>query len=243
VGRAAAVLSRRRAAAFAVLAAAVVAWYVVAPHLPKIGLWWDVVLVAFVVIPATLGLVALALPIRRLPGMLVVAIALGLLAFAFEKLGWGLPANFAKLWAAAIFGFWFLRFFEELWWVVVIAVLVPIVDTISVWRGPTHEITTHHFHVYTSVSIAFVVPHGGAAYLGPPDVLFYGLFLAAADRFGLRVGWTWFATTMMYGLTVVTANAAHVGGLPALPFLSVGFLAANADLLWQRRGEVKRRSG
>ena len=38
----------------------------------------------------------------------------------------------------------------------------------------------------------------------------------------------------MYGLTIVIANAADVGGLPALPFLSVGFLAANADLLWTR---------
>jgi hypothetical protein len=37
--------------------------------------------------------------------------------------------------------------------------------------------------------------------------------------------------TGMYGLTVVTANAANVGGLPALPFLSFGFLVANADLL------------
>jgi hypothetical protein len=50
----------------------------------------------------------------------------------------------------------------------------------------------------------------------------------------LRVGWTWFATTFMYGATVVIANVAHVGGLPALPFLSFGFLVANGDLLWRR---------
>ena len=40
--------------------------------------------------------------------------------------------------------------------------------------------------------------------------------------------------TAMYGITVVAANAANVGGLPALPFLSVGFLLANGDLLWRR---------
>jgi hypothetical protein len=40
--------------------------------------------------------------------------------------------------------------------------------------------------------------------------------------------------TGMYSLTVVVANATHVGGLPALPFLSFGFLVANADLLWRR---------
>jgi hypothetical protein len=38
----------------------------------------------------------------------------------------------------------------------------------------------------------------------------------------------------MYGLTIVIANAADVNGLPALPFLSFGFLVANADLLWRR---------
>ncbi|MDE3026274.1 MAG: hypothetical protein KGI93_11975, partial [Acidobacteriota bacterium] len=117
---------------------------------------------------------------------------------------------------------------------VVVAVVIPFVDAISVWRGPTHAITAHHFEVYTSVSIAFLVPGGGAAYLGPPDVLFFALFLAAAARWGLRVGWTWVAITGMYSLTVVLANAAEVNGLPALPFLSVGFLGANADLLRRR---------
>ena len=37
----------------------------------------------------------------------------------------------------------------------------------------------------------------------------------------------------MYSFTVVFANALDVGGLPALPFLSFGFLVANADLLWR----------
>ena len=44
--------------------------------------------------------------------------------------------------------------------------------------GPTHAITRHHFEVYTAVAIAFLVPGGGAAYLGPPDMLFFALFLA-----------------------------------------------------------------
>ena len=111
---------------------------------------------------------------------------------------------------------------------------MPFVDAISVWRGPTHTITAHHFGVYTAVSIAFLVPGGGAAYLGPPDVLFFALFLSAARRWGLRVGWSWVGMTAMYGLTIVIANAADIGGLPALPFLSVGFLAPNAGLLWAR---------
>jgi hypothetical protein len=134
-----------------------------------------------------------------------------------------------------VFAGWaFLVLFERLSWVVIVALVIPLVDSISVWRGPTHSITTHHFHVYLDVAIAFLVPAGRAAYLGPPDVLFYALFLAAAARWGLRVGWTWIATTFMYGITIVIANAVDVGGLPALPFLSFGFLLANADLLWMR---------
>jgi hypothetical protein len=40
--------------------------------------------------------------------------------------------------------------------------------------------------------------------------------------------------TVMYSLTLVIANAAKLDGLPALPFLSFGFLVANADLLWKQ---------
>jgi hypothetical protein len=40
--------------------------------------------------------------------------------------------------------------------------------------------------------------------------------------------------TGMYSLTLVIANLAEINGLPALPFLSFGFLLANADLLWRQ---------
>jgi hypothetical protein len=40
--------------------------------------------------------------------------------------------------------------------------------------------------------------------------------------------------TAMYSLTLVIANVSDVNGLPALPFLSFGFLLANADVLWRR---------
>jgi hypothetical protein len=224
---------------FTALFAAVVAWFVAAPHLPALSLWTDIVLVSFVVMPGTLLLVPLALPLRNRRWLPAAAVALALAAFGFAEAGWGLPENFSKLFAAVFAGWAFLVLFERLSWVVLVAVLIPFVDSISVWRGPTHSITTHHFHVYLDVAIAFVVPAGRAAYLGPPDVLFYALFLAAAARWSLRVWWTWFATTFMYGITIVIANAVDVGGLPALPFLSFGFLLANADLLWRT---LRRRS-
>ena len=229
------VLKERRVAAFAALSACVLTWFIVAPHLPRVGLWPAIVIVSVAVMPATLLLVLLALPLwsqRRL--LLPATIVLALLALVFSLLDWGLPANFAKLWAAVFAGWSFLLLFEQLSWVVIVALVIPLVDIISVWRGPTHTITQHHFEVYTTVAIAFLAPAGSTAYLGPPDVLFYALFLAAAWRWQLRVGWTWLATTGMYGLTVVIANAADVSGLPALPFLSFGFLVANGDLLWKQ---------
>jgi hypothetical protein len=229
-----AVLASRRLRAFVALAAVVVAWFVVAPHLAAVALWPAIAIVSGAVMPATLLLVLLALPLWTRPWLLPAAVALALVAFVCTELGWGLAANFAKMWAAVFAGWAFLRLFEELSWVVLVAVVIPVVDAISVWRGPTHAITAHHFEVYTSVAIAFVVPGGGAAYLGPPDVLFYALFLAAAVRWSLRPGWTWIAMTGMYSLTVVIANAADLGGLPALPFLSFGFLVANGDLLLEK---------
>jgi hypothetical protein len=239
VGVVTALLARRRVETFVAVGWCVGTWFIVAPHLGRVGLWPAIVIVSFAVLPGTLLLVLIALPLYTARWLLPAVIVLALVALVCSLVGWGLAANFAKLWAAVFAGWAFLTLFERLSWVVLVACVIPLVDIASVWKGPTHTITTHHFEVYTAVAIAFLVPGGGAAYLGPPDVLFYALFLGAAARWNLRVGWTWFAMTYIYGLTIVIANAAEVDGLPALPFLSAAFIAANADLLWRaiRRSE------
>lgn len=229
-----AVLSRPRVLAFAVNAVVVIAWFWIAPHLPYVGHAWNVALVSFLVLPGTLLLVLWALPLWERWWMWIAAVGFALAALVFSLLDWGLPANFAKLAAAVCAGWAFLRLFEALSWVVLVALVIPLVDIVSVWRGPTHTITEHHFGVYQSVAIAFLAPAGSTAYLGPPDVLFYALFLGAAARWNLRVVTTWVACTAIYGVTIVVANASDVGGLPALPFLSFAFLLANVDLLWTR---------
>ena len=225
-----------RAAAFVVLAAAVVTWDAVAPHLGAVGLWPSVTIVAAAVMPATLGLIYLALPLWSWRWIPVAAAVFGLVAVLTWKADLHLASNFAKLAAYTCVGWAFLRLFEQLSWVVLIAAIIPVVDAVSVFApsGPTHEIVNHHPQVYSALAVAFVVPGGGAAGLGPPDILFFALFLAAAVRWRLRPGWTWVAMTGMYSLTLVLANAADANGLPALPFLSAGFLLANADLLWKR---------
>lgn len=224
-----------RVAAFVVLAAGVVTWEAVAPHLGAVSLWPTVAIIAAGVLPATLGLVLLALPLwsrRRVVGAGLIVFTI--VAVGTWEAGWHLAANFAKLAAYASGGWVFLWFFEELSWVLIIAAIIPFADAISVAAGPTKAIVSHHVEVYSAVAVAFVAPGGSAAGLGPPDILFFALFLAATMRWRLRPGWTWLAMTGMYALTLVIANAVEVNGLPALPFLSVGFLLANADLLWRR---------
>ena len=191
---------------------------------------------SFVVIPAVFGLVYLALPLWRTPALwlLIAAVGFGALAAVLHATGAGPVANFAKLAAMTAIGWCFLRFFEELSWVVLVALIVPFVDSYSVWRGPTNTIVTKHVEVFDALSFTFPVPGvDGGAKLGLPDLLFFALFLGAAARWRLRPGWTWLCLVASIGGTISLATWLEVDGLPALPLLSVGFLVPNADLLWR----------
>jgi hypothetical protein len=232
VERDASVLSR--GGAFVVLAAAVVTWDAVAPHVDDVSLWPTVAVIAAGVMPATLGLILLALPLWSRRWIIVAGAAFGVAAVASWELNSHLASNFAKLGAYTCAGWAFLWLFEALSWVIIVAAIIPFVDAISVAAGPTKAIVNHHFEVYSAVAVAFLAPGGLAADLGPPDILFFALFLAATVRWRLRPLWTWLAMTGMYSLTLVIANLTDVNGLPALPFLSFGFLLANADLLWRQ---------
>jgi hypothetical protein len=231
---------RGRIAAFVVLAVAVVAWFVAAPHIGAVSPWPTTVIVSVGVLPGTLLLVYIALPLARLrwPVLALVALGLALAAFACSQgsaTGFALTENFAKLWAAVFAGWAFLYLFYDVSLIVIVAVLIPIVDAVSVFTpgAPTNEIVKHHISIYNNVAVAFLGPHYSYAQLGPPDILFYALFLGAAARFNLRPGWTWIATTGLYAASFPIAIATNADGLPALPFLSAGFLAANGDLLWK----------
>jgi hypothetical protein len=79
-----------------------------------------------------------------------------------------------------------------------------------------------------------------SAKLGLPDLLFFALFLAAAEAFALRTRLTWLLMTASFGTTLALTYYLWVDGLPALPLLALGFLLANADLLWRRFRERER---
>ena len=200
------------------------------------GLWGDVAWIACVLIPAVLLLVLILLPLYRLPPALLAGIGVGFLAIvvALHFTGFRVPENFAKLGAATFLGWFFLTFFESLSWVVLVAAIIPFVDSLSVWRGPTRDITHNHPHVFDVVSFAFPVPgEHAAAQLGPPDLLFFALVLAASALFGLRVRWTFVGMLVGLGLTIVATTAVDTLGLPALPGVAIGFLVPNADLIWR----------
>jgi hypothetical protein len=187
------------------------------------------------VIPGVFATVGLLLPLHRVSWRWVAVLVFIALAVGFSILDLEAPASFAKLAAATFAGWLFLDFFEEASWVLLVALVIPWVDAYSVWRGPTNTIVEHHEGVFERLSFAFPVPgEDNTANLGIPDMLFFALFLAAAVQFKLRPRLTWLLMTASFGTTIVLAVWLDLGGLPALPLLSVAFLAANGDLLWRR---------
>jgi hypothetical protein len=235
VGRTPSVLDPRFAG-LAALATALGVYYAFHESLWWGGTWGSIAFLAFVLIPAVFALVYFALPLWRATLGQLVALTVAFIAVAvvLDIAGASAPADFAKLGAATMVGWLFLRYFEDASWVVLVAFIVPWVDAYSVWRGPTHEIVHHREHVFSTLSFAFPVPgSNGSAKLGLPDLLFFALFLGSAARFKLRVPWTWFCLTASIGGTIALATLFDVGGLPALPLLSLGFLLPNADLLWR----------
>ncbi|HZE29687.1 MAG TPA: hypothetical protein VE055_06275 [Gaiellaceae bacterium] len=226
----------RRVVAFVALAAAIGVYYATHESWFTLSLWGSIAWLCFLVIPAVFGFVWLALPAWALPlrRLLITTVAFATAAIVLQATGASPVANFAKL-GAMTFGAWcFLRFFEELSWVVLVAFVVPFVDSYSVWRGPTNTIVTKHVEVFDALSFTFPVPGvEGGAKLGLPDLLFFALFLGAAARWRLRVGWTWICLVASIGGTISLATWWNVDGLPALPLLSLGFLLPNADLLWR----------
>jgi hypothetical protein len=233
VGRASSLLATPRAAAFAALGVWLGVYYAAHESLVDLSLWWEVAFLGLVLMPAVFALIWLALPYRNTNGLFWLAATFLALSVILEAADLVALANFAKLGLMTSFGFWFLSFFESVLWVATVALVIPIVDSISVWRGPTRHIVEEEPQIFDVFSFAFpFTGEASSANLGLPDLLFFALFLAAAARWHLRVGWTWIALTASIGLTMALAVAWDVSGLPALPGLAFAFLLPNADLLW-----------
>jgi hypothetical protein len=225
-----------RAAALLAVLAALGVYYGVSEHFPELSQWGDVAFLGLGLMPLTFLLVWLALPLRETGPreLAVAAVSLVVLAVILELAELDIAANFVKVAAVAAVGWWFLGLFEALSWVLLVALLIVPVDAFSVARGPTKEIVENQPQVFNALSVSFPLPgQHSSAQLGLPDILFFSLFLGAAARFGLRVGWTWLAMTLSFGTTLALAIGFDVAGLPALPLLSAAFVLVNADLIWR----------
>jgi hypothetical protein len=220
-----------------VLVAALAVYFSVHASLPNLSVWVDIALLGFVIMPAVFAIVWLLLPLWNMPWLPWAGLASAVLAFAFSALGWEALASFAKLGAAMFLAWWFLALFEDVSWVVLVALIIPWVDAYSVFQGPTKAIVTKKPGIFDALSFAFpLFGQHSTANLGVPDLVFFALFLAATARWALRPSLTWVLLTASFGATIALAVWLNVGGLhglPALPLLSLGFLAANGDLIWQ----------
>jgi hypothetical protein len=211
-----------------------VTWDALAAELPSLSENLDVALVAAVLIPAAFAVPWLLLPTADARFLLPVALGLVAGCVVLDLAGLGAAFNVAKLVALTLLGFWFLRLFEELWWVVLVAALIPWADIFSVYRGPTREVVEERPGLFERIAVEFSTPgEHSAARIGPPDVFFFALFLAAAARFGLRAAATWLGMTLGLAVTLLATYVFDVGGLPALPGIALGFVLPNLDLLWR----------
>ena len=239
-------LTRRRAAALAALLVALIAYGAGAEHLPGLPSGLDVVFHSAVVFPAFAAAIWIALPHARARNRVLLATAAvaGGAALTLTLLDVDSAANVAKLACYALVGFWFLTLFEELWWITLVAVLVPWVDIWSVAAGPTEYVVEQRPGLFERISVAFPNPGETATVnIGPPDILFFALFLAAADRFALRVTWTWVGMTgFLAGTLMLVWSWEEIAGLPALPAVCLGFLIPNADLLWRNVRDARTRA-
>ena len=187
-------LSRPRAVAFVAIAAGLVAYFYSADSIPRFrsgGRWCFSPRGCSRGFPPGLAPAAA----RHGPRALAAALMLAVVAVLAEIGDLEVLANFAKLGAATFFAFWFLNFFEELFLLVTVAVIVPWVDTYSVFRGPTGNIVEHHSKSSPTSRSSSRSPHEpDDPRLGIPDLLFFALFLAAAGgsaRARVGRGWGW----------------------------------------------------
>lgn len=218
------------------------AWGWGSRFLPVLPVRLNIMLSSAVVLAAVAALVWSMLPLsalgRRLPLISVAALPCAAL---FVWIGWVPAANVAKVVFAAALGIWIAGELERLSWIVVVAAVSAAVDIVSVAAGPTKAILAKGPVVVGYFTLA--VTWAGYSYaeaftgLGVSDLLFFSLYLGAAKRFRLRVGWS--AVAMIASFLGTIALAMSWTALPALPLLSVAFLAVNADLIVRgvRRGD------
>jgi hypothetical protein len=230
-------------AALAVAALLFIAFTLVSGRLPSFAIRADVIVsmaLGVALVGVMVGAVVTTRPSTKT--MLVVAgvgLACAVLGTAVNVVG---VSDLGKIAFGAGVGYWLgtslAELTSDLRVIVVLAVAAGVFDAASVFlpQGPTHLLLTKAPQTVAYFVVAF--PTMGYAVrdaysgLGTTDVLFFCLYLAATVGFGLRVRLTLVAMVASFVGTVTIALYSRA--LPALPLLSLAFLAANADLIARR---------
>jgi hypothetical protein len=152
-------------------------------------------------------------------------------ALPLSAAGWLVAAaSFKVVFAAGVGRLLGFQVGEPLW-LAVVAVVALLADAWSVFAGPTRAVVEGAPGVldYLLVHFPLLGRPGTGMGLGMSDVIFLSLFAAGSARAGLRprAGFAAMACSLL--LTVAVALL-WKPAIPALPFLSLAFLAANADL-------------
>ena len=140
-------------------------------------------------------------------------------------------ANFFRVVAAASLGVSLARHVKSVWVVVLIVAVAIASDLVSVFAGPTKTLIKEDSPSLDVLLLVF--PTFGSALgfgLGVSDLIFVALFTAASRYLNLR----YFATLLCVCLGAFLALSAGLlleRPLPALPFIAVAFVLANADLI------------
>ena len=114
----------------------------------------------------------LLLPVAEARSLLLFGLGVAAACVVLDVASLGAAFNVAKLVALTLLGFWFLRLFEELSWVVLVAALIPWADIFSVYRGPTRQVVEERPGVFERIAVEFSLPgEHDAARIGPPLIV------------------------------------------------------------------------
>jgi len=236
-------VNRPRTAAVAVAALVFVAFTLWSGRLPAFAFRADVIVSMALGVALVGVMVGVAAATRPATSQLLMAAGVGLVcAILGSALGVVPLADLGKITFGASAGFWLgtalADLSDDLRVIVGLAVAIGVLDAASVFlpQGPTHLLLTKAPQTVSYFVVAFPTlgysVHDAYSGLGTSDVIFFGLFLAAAAGYGLRVRLTLVAMVASFVATV--AVALWTRALPALPGLSLAFLAVNADLIARR---------
>lgn len=202
---------------------------------------WFAALGALVVTVAPLWRMRLRWLGAALLGSLAAVIALNLLAVP-------VASDLAKISFGTLAGLGFVRTLERLWWLLPIAVCVPIADAWSVFseRGITNAVVDRAreepawIEWPTVASPIAGYPYEAFGRIGIVDILFLALFLGAAARW--RLGTTRGVIALAAGFVGTSTLVFESVDLavPALPLLCLAFLVAYAPALWRDARDAAR---